>query len=129
MLNFVFRFVFVFVFFPDQALPFLVLGVFQLFLAQASSGNIHVSHQCRADHESRACKEYIDWDGVTLERPVSERVQSVLGEVHQTGQADDRAVNAAERGKSKYFGSVVAAKLLARNSVSRLYVKTQILTT
>lgn len=100
----------VFVLFRNQSPPFFILSKGQLLRLQLFPGHNHVHHECRSDDKPRGRKEDVDWHRVPRKGTVRQGVQTVLGEVHEPGDADDRPIDAAKGGKSKDFGGVVSIR-------------------
>lgn len=65
------------------------------------------AHQANPDYETSDCQERVDRDRVFMECVVGQGIQSILGEIRETGNTDDSSVDATEGCEAKNLCRVV----------------------
>jgi hypothetical protein len=72
----------------------------------------HKSYERNSDKKREPEKNDVDRYRVVVEGFVGRGIERGLGEVEESGEADDQSVNFTEGGEAKDFGGVVASVVL-----------------
>ena len=90
-------------------------------LPKLPNSHEHKGYQCGPHDESGNCQGGIDWDRVPIKSAMCQCIQTVLGEVGNSGKANDSTVDATECSESKDLGRVIPAKVSAGTGRCRGY--------
>jgi hypothetical protein len=87
-----------------QRLPCPLRLILQQFPPHTRALHVHKHHQRAAHHDRQPQQDQINRQRVVVERFVGEGVEGGLDEIEESGEADDEAVDFAERLETEDFG-------------------------